>query len=136
MMLDEEKTAAPVAAETRTDGEGKPVVTKVAAPEPGVKSVSKTAKKPAKKAAKKATAKKPAKKAGAKRGGPRLDQEAKVLWTGKDNPFREGSGAHERTEIVRKASGQKVGTVVEKVGRSATLHTLMKRGLVKLQSAA
>jgi hypothetical protein len=60
--------------------------------------------------------------------------DATVIWTGKENPFREKSGAWERTEIVRKASGQKVSTVQAKEGlRGTTLATLSRMELIKVE---
>jgi hypothetical protein len=59
--------------------------------------------------------------------------DATVTWTGKENPFREKSGAWERTEIVRKASGQKVSSVQSKDGmRGTTLATLARMELIKV----
>jgi hypothetical protein len=60
------------------------------------------ANKPAKPAAKA----KPAKSNGA------LDPTAKFTWSsGKDNPFKAGSGAHQGVEILRKLSGQPVAAI-------------------------
>jgi hypothetical protein len=87
----------------------------------------------------KKTAKKaPAKQASAKQAKhepfkSKFDPEQKVVWTGKDNPFREGSGAHERVEIVRKASGATVADLQAKPGlRKSTLATCARLALVQV----
>jgi outer membrane biosynthesis protein TonB len=73
-----------------------------------------------------------AKKA-ASNGGSRLDPEAKVVKTGKENPFREGTESWERINIVLKSSGQTVKTIRAKAGlKPTTLNTAIKEGLVKV----
>jgi hypothetical protein len=63
----------------------------------------------------------------------RIDPDAKVVKTGKPNPFREGSGPWERTELVLKNSGKTAGTIANLKGvKSSTLGTLKKRGIVKI----
>jgi hypothetical protein len=63
----------------------------------------------------------------------RFEPDATVTWAGKDNPFREGSGAWERTEIVRKASGQTVSAMQGKANlRGTTLATLARLELIKV----
>lgn len=63
----------------------------------------------------------------------RIDPDAKVTKTGKGNPFREGSGAYERTEIVLKNSGKTAGTIAGLKGvKSSTLSTLKRMGVVKI----
>jgi hypothetical protein len=64
----------------------------------------------------------------------RFAPDATITWAGKDNPFREKSGAWERTEIVRKASGQKVSVVQGKPGlRGSTLATLARMKLITVK---
>jgi hypothetical protein len=63
----------------------------------------------------------------------RFAPDAKVTWAGGDNPFREGSGAWERTETVRKASGETVSAMQGKAGlRGTTLATLARMELIKV----
>lgn len=63
----------------------------------------------------------------------RFAPDATVTWAGKDNPFREGSGAWERTEVVRKASGQTVSAMQGKANlRGTTLATLARLELIKV----
>jgi hypothetical protein len=62
-----------------------------------------------------------------------LAPDAKVTWTGRDNPFREGCGAWKRTEIVRKASGQTVSAMrSNKNLRATTLATLARLELIEV----
>jgi cytoskeletal protein RodZ len=62
----------------------------------------------------------------------RLDPDAKVTKL-KPNPFREGSGSFERTELVLKASGQTVKTIMAKKGiKTTTLPTLVRKGIIKI----
>jgi hypothetical protein len=90
------------------------------------------------KTAKKATATKqtPSKQKPAKTGKVGVSKfapDATVTWAGKDNPFREGCGAWERTEIVRKSDGQKVSTIQSKEGvRGSTISTLARMKLVEV----
>jgi len=64
----------------------------------------------------------------------RLDPEAKVTWTGKENPYRESSEVWERVETVRKSSGQTVKTVQGKEGvKPSTLTTLKRMGLISIK---
>jgi len=70
--------------------------------------------------------------AAAKAPRSKFDETAKISWTGKDNPFREGSGRHERTEKVRTASGQTVKTFLSKGGKSSTLGYCVKNKLAKV----
>lgn len=59
--------------------------------------------------------------------------DAVVTWAGKENPFREGSGAWMRTEIVRKASGQTASAMQGKANlRGTTLATLARLELIKV----
>ncbi len=81
----------------------------------------------AKKAAKKST-KKGKKSAAAKKGNgvaraarPKFDESAKIAWTGKDNPAREGKGRFDRIEAVRKANGKTVKTFLAGGGNATTL---------------
>jgi hypothetical protein len=61
----------------------------------------------------------------------RIDPDAKVVRTGKDNPFREGSDSFKRVEIVFKSSGQSAGTIMKKTGvRTTTLPKMKKLGLI------
>lgn len=93
---------------------------------------AKTAK-TAKKTATKKTAKKPAKKAKGT-GAPRSKYEgtAKITWIGKENPYREGSGRHERVELLRKSSGKTVETYLKNGGRGSTLSHSVGAKLVKV----
>jgi hypothetical protein len=85
------------------------------------------------KTAKKATKQTPKKAAAPQPFKSRFEPDATVIWTGKENPFREGSGAWTRTEIVRKNSGQKVSSVQSKDGmRGTTLATLARMELIKV----
>jgi hypothetical protein len=100
----------------------------------------KKAKAPAKKtAAKKVAPKKAAAKAAApkakvepKVARTRAADDAVITWLDKVNPFRAGSGAHERTELLRKASGKTVAKFIEAGGRRSTVGTCKKLGLIKL----
>jgi len=63
----------------------------------------------------------------------RLDPEARVTATGKDNPFRENSGSYKRVETVYKLSGQTVKSILSKGGlKPTTLSTMKNLGLVKI----
>jgi hypothetical protein len=67
--------------------------------------------------------------------GPRLqvDPNAKVMKTGEENPYREGSDAYKRVEQVLKYSGQTVKTVKGKSGlKPTTISTMVKLGLIRL----
>jgi len=63
---------------------------------------------------------------------PAFAADAKITWTGKDNPARAGSGRHKRIEGVRKASGKTVDKYQQGGGRAGTLGWCVKRGLVKV----
>lgn len=114
--------------------------------QPEEKSVKKkAAKKPVAKAKAKAKAKSAAKgktaKAAAKGNGKdngvrsRIPLEAKVVKTGKENPYRPGSGRHGRVETVLKSSGQSVGTILKKPGMlGSTLNNMKKEGLIKIET--
>lgn len=86
------------------------------------------------KTTKKATTKQtPSKQKQVKTTKSRFAPDATVTWAGKDNPFREGCGAWERTEIVRKASGATVQAMQAKPGlRGTTLATLTRMELIKV----
>jgi hypothetical protein len=93
-------------------------------------TVAKRAKK-AGKSSKKTVVK--AKKANSGNGVSRIPLEAKITWTGKENPFKEGSGAFDRTELVRKASGKTHETIGKLKGiRSSTLRTLLNMELIRV----
>jgi hypothetical protein len=93
-------------------------------------TVAKSAKKSAKKTGGKKT--KVAKKSDGN-GVSRIPMEAKITWTGKENPFKEGSGAYDRTELVRKASGKTHETIGKIKGiRSSTLRTLLNMELIRV----
>jgi hypothetical protein len=63
----------------------------------------------------------------------RLDPTAKVMKGTGTNPFREGTGAYERTQIVLKSIGQTVETVSNKKGlKSSTLANLKRKGVIKV----
>lgn len=99
------------------------------------KSAAKTAK-PAKKTNAKPPAAKAAKVAGNGRGrGPGIDPEAKIVWlSSKENPYREGTGAFKRTELVRKASGKTAATINKISGiKSSTLNTLKNEGCIRVE---
>jgi hypothetical protein len=99
------------------------------------KTVKKTASKKtaSKKTAKKVVVKKAAKSKKNGSGTKLFDMTAKVTWAGKANPFRPGSGAHKRTEIVHKASGRTVETVLGLSGiKNTTLRTLFNKQLVRI----
>jgi hypothetical protein len=97
----------------------------------------KPVKKAKKTAAKKSNARKAVKgktsaaKTGAKRG-PRmaLDENAKIVWAGKDIPYR--GGRAERTEVVRKHNGKTVRTFVDHGGNTQTLRNCVKAKLASL----
>lgn len=86
--------------------------------------------------AKKAVAKKPPGKPKAvpktaKRAMPAPD-DAVIVWRGRKNPFRQGTGAHERTERLREHDGQSVAAFIAAGGKRSTVGTCRTRGLVKL----
>jgi len=95
------------------------------------------AKKATGKVAAKKTVKKPAaKKAKAAKPNGRMDPKSKVIWAGKDNPFREGSGSYDRTELVRKADGKMVETILAMKGiKPTTLNTLKRLELIRIAAA-
>jgi hypothetical protein len=91
---------------------------------------------PANAAAKKTIAKKTpgkpkAAQKAAKRAKPAPD-DAVIVWRGRKNPFREGTGAHERTERLREHDGQTVVPFIAAGGKRGTVGTCRTRGLVKL----
>ena len=62
-----------------------------------------------------------------------VDPTAKFTWTAKENPFKAGSGAHGRIEILRKLSGQPVAAIRGYKGlRPGTLATALRLGLGRL----
>jgi hypothetical protein len=79
----------------------------------------------------------PAKKAVASARGPRLkwEDDDKIVWTGKDIPFREGSEAHARVKVVQSHNGKTYKTyktaIEKKLVKGTTLATCIKEGLVK-----
>src|SRR5262249_16773371 len=108
--------------------------------QPPTKEPAKVSKKPAKK---KSPAKKPAGKSKAKakpakaKGNSvsRINGEAKVTKTGKENPFREGSGSYKRVELVLKNSGKTAGTILKMAGMKATtLATCKRLGLIRIEA--
>jgi hypothetical protein len=64
----------------------------------------------------------------------RIDLEGTVTWLkGAENPFREGSGSHKRTELVKKNSGKTAEAINKLSGmQSQTLSTLKRKGLIKI----
>jgi hypothetical protein len=85
-----------------------------------------------KKAATKKTPGKPrAAQKTAKRAKP-APNDAVIVWRGRKNPFREGTGAHERTERLREHDGQTVAAFIAAGGKRSTVGTCRTRGLVKL----
>jgi hypothetical protein len=65
----------------------------------------------------------------------RIDENAKVIKTGKENTFREGTDSWKRTEAVLKSSGQTVANIRSKHGKllkSSTLANLRNLGLIKI----
>lgn len=108
------------------------------------KTVAKTPKKAAKKAAKtapkksakkaaKAAPKKAAKKS-ADGAGSRKAPEGKIQWIfeGEGNGVREGTGRHERRELLRRANGKTVKTYLENGGSIATLNRAVSEKAVKV----
>jgi hypothetical protein len=82
--------------------------------------------------------KKTARKAVASARGPRLkwEDDDKIVWAGKNNPFREGSSAYDRVKVVQGYNGKsfkffKAGAVDKKTVKGSTLNTCVKMGLVK-----
>jgi hypothetical protein len=73
-----------------------------------------------------------AKANGAGNGRSRIPADAKIFKTNKENPYREGTGAYERTEIVFKSSGQTAATIAKKV-LPTTLNNLKKLGLIRIE---
>jgi len=104
-------------------------------PEPAKKVKVKKEKVVAKKAKAKGGRKKKAEANGAsKRAGraPRIADDAKITKTGKDNPFREGSGSYDRVESVLKYSGQTAATIKKKTDiKPSTLSTMLRLGLIR-----
>lgn len=63
----------------------------------------------------------------------RIADDAKIVWVGKANPFREGSGKHKRVEAVRKGSGQTKKTILgHRVATSGTVAWCVRNGLAKV----
>jgi hypothetical protein len=91
---------------------------------------------PKKAAAKKTVAKKtPGKPRAAQKTAKRAKpapNDAVIVWRGRKNPFREGTGAHERTERLREHDGQTVAAFIAAGGKRSTVGTCRTRGLVKL----
>jgi hypothetical protein len=81
--------------------------------------------------AKKTTGKPKAAPKTAKRAKPAPD-DAVIVWRGRKNPFREGTGGHERTEHLREHDGQTVAAFIAAGGKRSTVGTCRTRGLVKL----
>jgi pyruvate/2-oxoglutarate dehydrogenase complex dihydrolipoamide acyltransferase (E2) component len=114
-----------------TEAGGPPPVQ--AAKKPAAKKATKpkyTGKRKAPKPApkKKAAAPKPA----AKPAGKPAADDAVIAWQGKDNPFRPGSGRHERTERLRKHSGKTVAQFLAAGGKRGTIAKCKSMGLVKI----
>jgi hypothetical protein len=89
---------------------------------------------PKKAAAKKTVAKKTT---GKPKAAPKTAKRAKpapavIVWRGRKNPFRQGTGAHERTERLREHDGQTVAAFIAAGGKRSTVGTCRTRGLVKL----
>jgi hypothetical protein len=104
------------------------------APAPVVAPVAKEKKVVAKSKAKKPTVKKVVAKAKSN-GGSRISPEAKVIKTSKGNPFKEGTGAYKRVELVLKNSGKTAGTIAKLAGlKSSTLSNCKRLGLIKIEA--
>jgi hypothetical protein len=89
-------------------------------------------KKPKVAAPKKAAPKKAAAKpAPAPKGKPAAD-DATIAWQGKENPFRPGSGRHERTDRLRKHDGKTVEKFLAAGGKRGTIAKCKSMGLVKI----
>ena len=80
---------------------------------------------------------KPAKSTASARG-PRVKWEDtdKIVWTGKEIPYREGSEAHARVKVVEDNDGKtyktfKANAIDKKLVRGSTLGTCLKAGLIK-----
>jgi hypothetical protein len=87
---------------------------------------------PKKAAAKKTVAKKTAGKPKAPKRAKPAPDDAVIVWRGRKNPFREGTGSHERTERLREHDGQTVAAFIAAGGKRSTVGTCRTRGLVKL----
>lgn len=59
-----------------------------------------------------------------------FDENAKITWAGKDNPYR--GGRHARTEVVRKHNGKTVKTFLANKGNSQTLRNCVKAKLASV----
>jgi hypothetical protein len=81
--------------------------------------------------AKKAPGKPTAAAKTAKRAKPAPD-DAVIVWRGRKNPFRQGTGAHDRTEHLREHDGRTVAAFIAAGGKRSTVGTCRTRGLVKL----
>jgi hypothetical protein len=102
----------------------------------GSKKMAKSTKSKARTAVKGKTAAKKANETGG-RTRTKLPPDAKIVWIGKENPAREGSGRHARIELVRRGHGQTVKTFLAKGGRGATLaNCVRKYKLAKLEGGA
>jgi hypothetical protein len=63
---------------------------------------------------------------------PRIADDAKIVKTGKDNPYRENSESYTRVESVLKLSGQTAGTIRKKLElKPTTLSNMVKHGLIR-----
>jgi hypothetical protein len=90
---------------------------------------------PKKTAKKSTTKKKAAKKSGARGPIAKITDETKVTWvSGKENPYREGTGKWKRTEVVRTSTGSAVTvkTLQGKKVKRGTIRTLVREGVAKL----
>jgi membrane protein involved in colicin uptake len=136
-----EETAIAATEETtvqETVGETDEGETKVRTAKKAKKAPAKKAAKKAKKAAPKKTAKKvTAKRAAANGANGRVNLEDVVRWKkGAENPFREGSGAYKRTEIVKSNSGSTRKSIQSKAIKGSTIATLARMGLVEIDKTA
>jgi hypothetical protein len=133
--MTDDNTATPAADDAAAE-QSKPEVKKAKRTATAKTSVKKESTVMAKKTktakAKKAPAK--AKKATGNGAVERIAADAKIVAVkGVENPFREGSGAHERTELVIKNSG-KTREAIEKLKgiMSSTVPNLVKAGVVRV----
>jgi outer membrane biosynthesis protein TonB len=73
-------------------------------------------------------------KAAPRNSNSRIDPDSKVVKTGKENPYREGSDKFKRVDLVLKNSGKTVATINKLPGmKSSTLNNCKKAGLVKFE---
>lgn len=141
VLADQSAAATRDAAKTGSGGrkgtaakQGKSKMTDATTAAAGGKKKAAKGAKPAKaaKAPKKGkAAAKPAKKGG---GGPRakFDDGAKITVLATENPYRAGSGAHDRFELVRKSNGQTVGNYIKKGGKAAVLKRVIEKKQAKV----